>query len=162
MTPVLVTPPVGQVVELPELKAHLRVDHDDDDILIASLEMAAVAHLDGWTGILGRCILPQTWAVNLPAGCHVLPFPDVTGAVRDIDGVAQPVDVKRTGSGYQVDLAEPAVLSFSCAMPPRVLPSVRVAVKLWVAEVYERREAGSAGSDRAYQALVTALRWWPA
>lgn len=60
-SPVLVTPPDMLTVSLAEAKAHLRVDHDDDDTLIASLIRAAVDHLDGWTGILGRCLVEQTW-----------------------------------------------------------------------------------------------------
>lgn len=161
MTPVLVTPPVGPVVDLIELKQHLRVDHGDDDALIASLQLAAVAHMDGWTGILGRCILAQTWAVDLPAGCHVLPFPDVTAAVTIVEGTEVPLDLTRGPSGYQVTLDEAATVQFSCQMPAEVLPAVQVAVKMWVAEAYERREAGSAGSGKAFQAIASALRWWP-
>ena len=40
-----------------EAKAHCRVDTSDDDTLIASLVKAATAHLDGWSGILGRCLV---------------------------------------------------------------------------------------------------------
>lgn len=44
-----------------EAKAHLRVDHADDDALIAALIEAATTHLDGWSGILGRALVSQTW-----------------------------------------------------------------------------------------------------
>lgn len=59
--PVLISPPDLPVVSLAEAKAHLRVDHDDDDALIEGLIRAATEHLDGWTGILGRCLVDQTW-----------------------------------------------------------------------------------------------------
>ena len=59
--PVLITPPAIQPVTLAEEKLHLRVDHNDEDKLIESLIRAATEHLDGWTGILGRCLVEQVW-----------------------------------------------------------------------------------------------------
>lgn len=61
LAPVLVTPPSETPVSLAEAKAHCRVDHDDDDTLIESLIAAASGHLDGWSGILGRALVTQTW-----------------------------------------------------------------------------------------------------
>jgi uncharacterized phiE125 gp8 family phage protein len=69
--PVLVTPPVAAPVSLAEAKAHLRVDFDDEDALISGLIDAATQHLDGWSGVLGRALMPQTWEMSLdrfPAG----------------------------------------------------------------------------------------------
>lgn len=59
--PVLISPPERPPVTLDEAKAHMRVDYDDDDALIEGLVRAATEHLDGWTGILGRCLVEQTW-----------------------------------------------------------------------------------------------------
>jgi len=68
--PVLVTAPTVAPVSLDEVKAHLRVielDVDgtalpnEDDGLIQSYIDAAVSHLDGWSGVLGRCLVSQTW-----------------------------------------------------------------------------------------------------
>jgi len=154
MTPKLVAPPVGPVVPLPDLKAHLRVDHNADDALIVSLEAAAMGHLDALTGILGRAILPQTWAVYLPAGCHALPMPDVTAATVDGD----PITVKPGPLGPLVELDEAATVQFTCAMPAHLLERARVAVKLLVAEWYERREAGSAELGPAFHAVVGGMR----
>jgi uncharacterized phiE125 gp8 family phage protein len=56
-------PPVG----LDEVKAHLRVDFEDDDDLIEGLIDAATAHLDGFAGILGRAMVTQTWTLGLDA-----------------------------------------------------------------------------------------------
>jgi hypothetical protein len=66
LRPVLVTPPSGAIVTLAEAKLHLRVDYTDDDALIQSLVDAAVAHLDGYSGRLGRPLLSQTWAQSFP------------------------------------------------------------------------------------------------
>lgn len=52
-------------VSVAEAKAHLRVEHDEDDTMIAAMIAAAVGHLDGWSGILGRCLVAQEWTRDL-------------------------------------------------------------------------------------------------
>ena len=59
--PVLVTPPTIKPVSLTEAKAWLDIGYTDKDTVITGLIGAATAHLDGWTGILGRCLCEQTW-----------------------------------------------------------------------------------------------------
>jgi len=59
--PVLVTAPTAMPVSLTEAKAHLRVTSSDEDALITALIASATAYLDGWTGILGRCLMQQIW-----------------------------------------------------------------------------------------------------
>lgn len=59
--PVLVSPPSKLPVTLDEAKLHLRVDGSEEDGLIVGMIRGAVSHLDGWTGILGRCLVEQTW-----------------------------------------------------------------------------------------------------
>lgn len=61
----LITPPSEQVLTLTEVKAHLNVDHSDDDSKITILLAAAHARLDGRDGILGRCLRLQTWELRL-------------------------------------------------------------------------------------------------
>lgn len=73
--PVLVTPPELLPVTLEEAKAHLRVEFDDDDNLIKTLIAAATNHLDGWTGILGRCLVQQEWRQDYDAVAACLPLP---------------------------------------------------------------------------------------
>lgn len=83
-SPVRITPPAITPVSLAEAKAHLRVDFDDDDALIGSMIDAAVAHLDGWAGVLSRCLINQVWRQDFcgwPSnGCLRLPFADVSAA----------------------------------------------------------------------------------
>jgi uncharacterized phiE125 gp8 family phage protein len=80
--PVLVTPPDAAVllVTLAEAKAHLRVDSTNDDALITTLIASATTYLDGYAGILGRCLIQQTWsqAFEWFGRCMELPFPDVS------------------------------------------------------------------------------------
>ena len=76
---VLVTAPDSPIVELVDLKKHLRVEHDEENDLILALEKAAVQHIDGRDGWLGRCVAQQSWELRLadfPAcGSIRLPLP---------------------------------------------------------------------------------------
>lgn len=62
---IIVTPPAAEVVTLAEQKAHMRVDHDDDDALIEAMITAAREHIDGVDGWLGRALVQQTWDMKL-------------------------------------------------------------------------------------------------
>lgn len=62
LKPVRTVAPAVMPVSLAEAKAHCRVDTADDDALLTGLIGAAVSHLDGYGGILGRAIMAQTWA----------------------------------------------------------------------------------------------------
>lgn len=160
MTPRRTTPPEGAVVSLSELKAHLRVDGDEDDTLIMALEQSAVAHLDGWRGVLGRCILHQTWQVDYPAaGTFLLPFPDVTA----VEASAGTATLSHDSLGSRVTLTEAATVTLLVAMPEDALEAVRLIIKLLVGHWYEHREGSSATALRdaplAVDTLLSPLRW---
>lgn len=77
--PWLVTPPAELPVSLDEAKEVLRVTHDEQDTMIVDLIKAATDHLDGYGGLLGRCIITQTWSQLADAwDAFRLPFPDVS------------------------------------------------------------------------------------
>lgn len=88
--PVLVTPPAELPVSLAEDKEQLRVTHAEQDAMILRHVNAAVSHLDGYRGILGRCLVTQTWAQLADAWDRFrLPFPDVSSVAisyRDTAG----------------------------------------------------------------------------
>lgn len=71
-----------------EAKAHLRVDHADDDAYIGTLITAARQHVEEWTS---RALVTQTWELKLdrfPAsGAIALPRPPLQGvtAITYID-----------------------------------------------------------------------------
>ena len=160
MTPRRTVSPAGAVVSLSELKAHLRVDGNHDDALIEALEKAAVAHLDGWRGVLGRCILPQTWEVDYPkAGLYRLPFPDVT-AVTASAGTAV---LSHDSLGSRVELTEAATVTLTAHMPEDTLDALRLIVRLLVGHWYEHREAATATALKdtpiAVDALLSPIRW---
>lgn len=70
------------VATLEEIKKHLRVDHDDEDPLIAATAIAVCQALDAsGESALGRALRPQRWSLRLawfPCNKIVLPFPPVT------------------------------------------------------------------------------------
>lgn len=61
----LVTPPADLVVSLAEAKAHLRVQHADEDATITGYVAGAIGWLDGATGWLGRALGVQTFDLLL-------------------------------------------------------------------------------------------------
>ncbi|MCV0371079.1 head-tail connector protein [Filomicrobium sp.] len=169
LRPVLVTPPVVAPVSLAEAKVHLRVDFDDDDTLIAALIDAAVAHLDGWTGVLGRPMINQDWRqdyIDWPAsGFLRLPFPNVSSAALtyfDPDNVGQTVDtalyeliedarssVIRVKDGFPCpavnnDRADAVQVTMTVgygAAAGDVPAAIRAAMLLIVGHLYEHRES---------------------
>lgn len=58
MTLVLLEPPVNEPVTLAETKLFLRVDHNDEDTLIATLIAAARLHVEAATG---QVLISQKW-----------------------------------------------------------------------------------------------------
>lgn len=73
-SPVLVTPATVLPVSLVEMKAHLRVDHNDDDTRIESEIRSAVAHYENRTGILGISLSEQTWRQTFDRFQHCMPL----------------------------------------------------------------------------------------
>lgn len=62
MTSFLLAGPAGEPVTLAQAKAHLRVDDNAEDGLIATLIAAARLHIEGVTG---RAMLAQSWRLVL-------------------------------------------------------------------------------------------------
>ena len=165
MTPYLFTPPASLPVTLAEMKAHLRVVHADDDADIAAKQEGAVAMLDGWGGLLGRCIMPQTWAIDVTGpGPHLLPFPDALGVTATADGDPADVTVTRDGLGLcaSVDAAADQAVTITAeyALPEPRVSAAETLIKLMV----QREFDVMAGPDydaitRSIQALIGALRW---
>jgi hypothetical protein len=164
MTPHLVTPPASLPVSLADMKAHLRAAHNDDDADIDAKQAGAVAMLDGWGGLLGRCIMPQVWAIDVEGpGPHLLPFPDATGVAAGPEDNPVGVEVTRTALGPVVTVSVPegdaVTVRATYGLPATRLPAAQSLVKLMVQRDFDVM----AGPDydaitRSIQALVTALR----
>lgn len=97
MRVIVITPPL-RIVSLAAAKAHLRVDDDAEDTLIAAFSDAAQAHIDGPDGWLGRSLGKQTLELRrcgFPTYVE-LPFGPVLSVASvkyvDQDGVEQTLD----------------------------------------------------------------------
>lgn len=187
LRPVRITPPATPPVTLDEAKAHLRVEVADDDTLITALIAAATDHLDGYTGILGRCIVNQQWRQDFAFWSPLrLPFPNVSAvsiAYLDADGVEQTVaaadhrliDAVRGPEVYfRPGWASPALehgsrgpvsVAFTAGygMAADVPASIKAAILLHVGSLYENREDFVVGATvaptGAYDALIRPHRW---
>lgn len=166
LAPVLVTPPASDPVTLAEAKLHCRVDHDDDDDLIEALIAAATGHLDGWSGILGRAIITQTWRQDYGAFADKLRLPLSPAAsitsITYYDGDNAQQTLATSVYGLFVDAAGPyvrlkpdqdwpgtytrpdAVSVTYVAGAAEALPAVKAAILLLVGHWYANREAVSA------------------
>lgn len=86
LLPTLTTPPTAAtLVTKEEAKAHCRVDHADDDNLMNNLIAAAEALLDGYSGILGRALLTQSWQMKTNAFCDRIDLPVGLASLTDTD-----------------------------------------------------------------------------
>ncbi|NTI22381.1 hypothetical protein G6M87_10980 [Rhizobium rhizogenes] len=83
MKPKLIQAPADGPLTLESVKAHLRVFFLDDDEYIQGLIKVAMSHLDGYRGILNRCILSQQWQTTRYRFCRRMEtlFTDTTAVV---------------------------------------------------------------------------------
>lgn len=172
MAPELVTAPTGEVVSVADLREYLRIDGHEEDYLVQTLRDAAVAHLDGWKGILGRAILSQTWREEFTAwGDLRLSLPDVSSATvtyADENGAWQPATgtLRHDACGWYVETdetvsAELIRVEYDCALPSEQLPAVVMAVKMMVSHWFDNRGVmgGTGEMPLAVDAILTPLRW---
>lgn len=185
MSVVVVTPPVHGI-DLDTVKAHLRVDHDDDDALIGAYVDAAVSHIDGPAGWLGRAIWEQTLELrqNVFCGPIRLPYGPVqsVAAIKYVDssGTEQTLAVDQ----YLLTNGGEVVLAYNASWPGlrgdaegvrvqyvagfvTVPAAVTQAVLLMVGDLYAFRESAVTGTISAavqmsptVQALLSPFRVW--
>lgn len=143
-------------VTLADLRAHLRVDHVDEDDLIGKIALAATEAVEKWT----QRLLVQRQAVLrlpcLPVGLEPVELPGgvvtsvtsvvadgatVTGATAFGDSPAQLVPAAAwpvvTGDGF------PVVITYQVGLTA-VPEDLRAAVKMIASDLYERRGQSSA------------------
>ena len=150
-----------------EATLHLRVDFNDDFTLIAGLVAAATAWLDGWSGILGRALVTQTWRLyfdhGFPEQTIRLPLPPLIGVTSiqyvDINGATQTVspadyqvlDGPRAavrpvyGQIWPVTLAQARAcwIEFECGYgaASEVPAAIKAAALLMISHLYFHRDA---------------------
>ena len=166
-TPVRVSAPAEPPVTLEEAKLYCRVDGGDEDLMIAGLVQAVTDHLDGYAGVLHRCLVTQTWSITFDRfACGLrLPLPAasiVTVEYLDDDGEWQAVadtvwTLRHDALGSFVELkrdqawpsisVEPAAVKITFTSgygaPAAVPDSIKTAIKMTVAQIYDRRGPGA-------------------
>lgn len=177
--PVLVTAPTTDMVSLAEAKTHCRVDHDDEDAYLVALIQAATSYLDGYSGVLGRALLPQTWRQDFSNFGDVMRLP--VGPVQSITSVVyQPVsgvDVTLANTEYVLlrdDFSDFVTLAADRSWPSvgnradavkityvagsaSIPAAIKHAALLLVGHWFANREAVSVGSMMATPMAVDAL-----
>jgi uncharacterized phiE125 gp8 family phage protein len=173
MSSILLSGPAVEPVTLEEAKAFLRVEHDDDDDVIAALIAGARVHVEAQTR---RALITQSWRLVRDAWpdngrVPILPVPlrELTAArVYRLDGAAQELD---EAAFVAETAAAPAVLSYVSGAPPApgrvaggieldvevgygdapadVPADLRQAIRLLVAHWYENRGLIAIGSGIA-------------
>lgn len=171
---VLVTPPATRVVSLSEAKAHLRVDSSDEDAPIGIYLDAAVAHLDGRAGLLGRAMVNQTWRLDTygPVASRIpIDMPNVSSvsSVKYLTGGLEATWSSaeyRLGSdgqkffiepkdGYSWPAADDQEDAFRVAFiagygdATAVPPALKAAILLIAGDLYEHRETVAVGAAAA-------------
>jgi len=175
--PVLVTPPDADAgpVTMAALKAHVGAsDYADDDDMLKAFLSSAVQHLDGWSGILGRCLMPQTWRQDFDCfeRCLRLPlapvqsitsvqYEDAYGATQTIDGANFALATDALGSfvrfkstydfaGVSADRPAVHVTYLAGYIDVASVPApLKTAILLLVGHWYENRSAVVVGAAPA-------------
>lgn len=94
----LVTPPASEPLTTDEAKAQLRLEHNEDDTLVAALVVEARECAEAFTN---RALLTQTWKLLLPGFCAKIDLPkpplQSVASVKYLDasGVEQTLDPSR-------------------------------------------------------------------
>ena len=181
LVPVRTAAPASTPVTLAQAKLHCRVDHDNEDTLITALIAAATDHLDGFTGILGRALITQTWrqdfggfssALRLPlrpvASISSVTYydggnaqqtlsPSVYGLFTDERGahVALKPDQVWPGTFSRSDAVS---VTFIAGVADASVPQpIKQAMLLMIGHWYAGREAVAAGDMRSVPMAVDAL-----
>jgi uncharacterized phiE125 gp8 family phage protein len=173
LKPVRTAAPAADLMTLAEAKKHCRVDHSEEDDVIAGLLAAATAWLDGYSGVLGRALINQTWRLNLSCwpACRIrLPLAPVS-AITSIK-YYNTANVQQTLGSSNYGLIEDALSPsaewvFNASLPSLyerpdaievifvagygpaasdVPQAVIVAAKMLIAHLYENREPVNIGN----------------
>ena len=187
LPPELVIAPTVACVPVEDVRAHLRVDGTEEDAVIEGAIAAAVSHLDGYGGILGRALMEQTWRQYLPcwpssrsirlALAPAISIEAIEGRGADGDTVALDPDdyrlIGKAGISPQLiinpDVALPALaggpdaisITFKAgygAEPEFLPPALRAAIMLMAGDLFRFRSTVQLGASAAVAMSTTVDR----
>lgn len=164
-----VTAPTDSILDVNDVKDHLRVDGDDN--LVARLIDVATAHIEGPNGA-GIALLTQTWRLSLDCltpcisllmgpvtGVTSVTYTDYSGNVQTLDPSLYTVDVdhqpariaRKPFAVYPPDLggAGSVKVTFTCGYGTAddVPADLKHAALLLIGHFYENREATTSASS---------------
>jgi len=183
LAPVRTVAPAAPLLTIADAKAHLRVDHADEDVIISGLIDAAHAHIDGYGGTLGRALITQTWTVDFstflnrmdiplaPVQSATIQYYDSTNTQQTLatsvyavltDGLGPYIALKYNQQWPQTYARDDAVkVTFVAgygATAASVPAAIRAAMLLLIAHWYDNRSTLSIGESVAELPLsVSAL-----
>ena len=179
MSAILLTAPAVEPLSLDEAKAFLRVEHTDDDALIAALAAGSCIHVETQTR---RALITQHWRLSFdgwPEEGRIAirpgPLQEITAArVYDFDGNVRAIDLQ----SFALDLGASALAFAPWAMPQPgrlaagieldvtvgygdaatdVPEPLRQAIRLLIAHWYENRGLAAIGTVTVLPSTVAAL-----
>lgn len=166
-----VTPPAGNPVALDLVRMHCRIDDDYEDALVQQHLDAAVSWLDGYQGVLGRCIMTQGLRIDFDQmpGRFAIPMPDigaVTAEYTDTDGGAVAFDRADCGGQTWITLrgprGRPAAFSFTAGFGAAadVPPAIQQAILMLCGHFYDVRSVPerASGIPPEVDALISGFR----
>jgi uncharacterized phiE125 gp8 family phage protein len=161
--PVLVTAPTIKPITLAEAKAWLDISYPAKDTVVAGLIAAATAHLDGWAGILGRCLCEQTWRQDFDRfnRCLRIPLVPVNSIASvkydDADDVEQTVD-----PSYYALLTDDLgpYVKFLDTYSFAAIHDGRPAVRVTYVAGYPTSDGAWTGPDDIKHAMALLIRHW--
>lgn len=146
LKPVRTVAPATAILTTAEAKAHCKVDHSDEDTLIDALISTATTYLDGYSGVLGRALITQTWKIETGAFCDKLRLP-----VGDLIAVSS-VKYYDTGNTQQT-LASTVYGAYTDAQGPFLAEKPD---QDWP-DIYDRRDAIEVIWTAGYGAAATSI-----
>lgn len=179
MSSILLTAPAIEPVSLAEAKAHLRVEHSDDDGVIAALVAGSRVHVEAQTR---RALITQSWRISADNWPEVgrlpivpAPLQELTAArVYDFNDTAHEVDVQtfvldraasvlafapwavpapgRLAAGIELDV----VVGYGDAASDVPEP-LRQAIRLLIAHWYDNRGLAAVGTVTVLPSTVAVL-----
>lgn len=181
LTAIRITAPTVSPISLEEVRAHLRIDHTDEDPTLQLYIDAATGYLEGPNGILDRALATQSWAqaypqftdpIVLPLGLQPVQsvtqigYYDPAGAAQLLDaGLYQLIPnaaggpvIERLGNAWPATaVRDDAVTVEFVAGEGSVAAPIRQAMLLLVGHWYAQRETAAAGNTLEVPYAVTAL-----
>ncbi|SDP92471.1 phage conserved hypothetical protein, phiE125 gp8 family [Phyllobacterium sp. YR620] len=178
---VLVKAPTAAPVNLADLKKHVIASDftDDDDILQMYLD-AAVNHMDGYSGVLGRALMTQEWAVQACEwrACFTMPMKPVKGVAlkyfdeANVERIVPDTSYRLSGETLWLDssFTRPSLYARGDAIsvvftlgeddPADVPAAIKAAILLMAAGLYANREqiGGQAYENPAFDLLISPYR----